>query len=213
MATFQDIVNANKLVTTTNVKGKDYAMVHQRVKAFRSVYPNGGIVTDLISDDGKVCVMRTTIYDEEGKVLGTGMAFERADSSMVNKTSYIENCETSSCGRALGFCGFGIDQSIASADEVQRAIEQQEKQKAQENELSGIKKEIVQKCKDLIAAGMVKEVIYKAIADVNNGNQNPNAATDLETCNQILNAINSLEKPKTKTRRTTKKSTTTEEDN
>ena len=45
---------------------------------------------------------------------------------MINKTSYIENCETSAVGRALGMCGIGIDTSIASYDEVATAIAQQE---------------------------------------------------------------------------------------
>jgi hypothetical protein len=45
--------------------------------------------------------------------------------SLVNKTSYIENCETSAWGRALGNLGIGIDASIASAEEVITAIAQQ----------------------------------------------------------------------------------------
>jgi hypothetical protein len=58
-------------------------------------------------------------------VLGTGTAYEKESSSFINKTSYIENCETSAVGRALGMCGFGIDVSVASAEEVQNAINNQ----------------------------------------------------------------------------------------
>jgi hypothetical protein len=57
--------------------------------------------------------------------LATGYAQEKESSSFINKTSYIENCETSAVGRALGFCGFGIDVSVASYEEVANAINNQ----------------------------------------------------------------------------------------
>jgi predicted Fe-Mo cluster-binding NifX family protein len=57
------------------------------------------------------------------------MAYEKEGSTFINKTSYLENCETSACGRALGMAGFGIDVSIASFEEVSNAIAQQEDQK------------------------------------------------------------------------------------
>jgi hypothetical protein len=78
-----------------------------------------------VSNEGGVCVFRATIYDEDNNILGTGTAYENEKSSYINKTSYIENCETSAVGRALGMCGFGIDTSIASADEVVNAINNQ----------------------------------------------------------------------------------------
>ena len=71
--------------------------------------------------------MKASIHDEEGRLLGTGTAYEKEGSSNINKTSYIENCETSAVGRALAMCGLGIDLSVASFEEVQNAIEQQEK--------------------------------------------------------------------------------------
>ena len=69
--------------------------------------------------------MKATCADENGSILGTGTAYEKEGSSFINKTSYIENCETSAVGRALGFAGFGIDTSIASAEEVMNAQYQQ----------------------------------------------------------------------------------------
>ena len=71
--------------------------------------------------------MRAMVCGEDGKLLGTGTAQEKETSSFINKTSFIENCETSAVGRALGMCGFGIDTSIASAEEVQNAINNQDK--------------------------------------------------------------------------------------
>lgn len=125
MATYEDLKKANALIKTTDVKGKEYAEVPQRVKAFRSLYPGGSISTEILSLDGGICVMKATVADENGSILGTGTAYEKEGSSYINKTSYIENCETSAVGRALGFAGFGIDTSIASAEEVMNAQYQQ----------------------------------------------------------------------------------------
>lgn len=126
---FEDIQKANETIKTTDIKGKDYAEVNQRIKAFRMIYPQGAIETDLISNENGVCICKAIIKNEEGKILGTGTAYEKENSSFINKTSYIENCETSAVGRGLGMAGFGIDTSIASAEEVQNAIEQQEDMK------------------------------------------------------------------------------------
>lgn len=125
--TYEELKRANESIVTTDVKGKAYAEVNQRIKAFRMVYPNGGIVTEMLSNESGVCVFRTTVFDEEQRVIGTGTAYEKESSSYINKTSYIENCETSSVGRALGMCGFGIDTAVCSAEEVQNAIRQQSK--------------------------------------------------------------------------------------
>lgn len=126
--TFEQIQQANTTIKTTAVQGKEYAEVNQRIKAFRQVYPTGSIATEMISNENGVCIFKATVgYRENNKlvVLGTGTAYEKEGSSFINKTSYIENCETSAVGRALGMCGFGIDTSIASAEEVQNAINNQ----------------------------------------------------------------------------------------
>ena len=123
---YLDLAIANETIKTTDIKGKEYAEVNQRIKAFRMVYPNGSIRTEMISNENGVCIFKASVFDEEGNLLGTGTAYEKEDSSFINKTSYIENCETSAVGRALGMCGFGIDVSVASAEEVQNAINNQE---------------------------------------------------------------------------------------
>ena len=125
--TYQDLEKANASLTTVDIKGKDYIDVSQRVKAFRMVYPGGCIETDMVSNENGLCIFKAKIYNEEGKLLATGTAYEKESSSFINKTSYIENCETSAVGRALGMAGFGIDTSIASADEVLNAISNQNK--------------------------------------------------------------------------------------
>lgn len=129
MCTFEQIQEANKTIVTTNIKGKDYAEVNQRIKAFRMVHPNGRIITELTSLKDGVCIFRASIYNDQDELLGTGTAYEKENSTFINKTSYIENAETSSVGRALGMLGFGIDTSVASAEEVANAIENQKPKK------------------------------------------------------------------------------------
>ena len=123
--TFEELQKANQSIATTNIKGKEYAEVNQRIKAFRMVYPGGCIKTELVSNADGVCVFKAEVYDGEN-LIGTGHAYERESSSFINKTSYIENCETSAVGRALGMCGFGIDTSVCSAEELNNAIINQE---------------------------------------------------------------------------------------
>ena len=132
MYTWEAMVKANEEMKLTPVKGKNYAEVSQRIKAFRSLCPHGAIVTEMLSNEDGVCVFRATVYDEEQNIIGTGTAYEKETSSYINKTSYIENCETSAVGRALGMCGFGIDTSIASAEEVSNAIANQQNDQPQE---------------------------------------------------------------------------------
>ncbi len=122
---YLDLAIANEQIKTTDIKGKEYAEVNQRIKAFRMVYPQGTIQTHLISNENGVCIFRASVLANDGTLLGTGTAYEKEDSSFINKTSYIENCETSAVGRALGMAGFGIDVSVASAEEVQNAINNQ----------------------------------------------------------------------------------------
>lgn len=124
--TFKDIQEANAAIHTTNIKGKEYAEVNQRIKAFRMIYPEGTITTELLSCADGMAIFRAEVANE-GIVLGSGTAYEKESSSFINKTSYIENCETSAVGRALGMAGFGIDTSVASYEEVANAMENQKK--------------------------------------------------------------------------------------
>ena len=87
---------------------------------------NWTIATDFPVLDGETCVCKCTIADESQRVVATGHAHEERSSSNINKTSYVENCETSAVGRALAMLGIGIDTSIASANEVEEAIAKQQ---------------------------------------------------------------------------------------
>ena len=108
------------------IKGKDYIEVNERVKQFHIDYPNGSITTELIEMTDRFITKTTVIPDvKNSDRCFTGIAYEKEDSTFINKTSALENCETSSVGRALGMLGIGIDTSIASYNEVANAVEQQ----------------------------------------------------------------------------------------
>ena len=129
---------SNAKIKTTNIKGKQYAEVHERIKHFRGEpnYASLGINTEVLEwdKDKEEIVIRATIYDtnsENGRILASGIAHERRDdkNSFVNKTSYVENAETSAIGRALACMGIGIEDAYASAFEVANAIAQQDGKK------------------------------------------------------------------------------------
>lgn len=134
-----DLEKVNKKIKATKLKNEktgkeigEYVEVNQRVKAFRELYPTGQIITEIIKLENGVCIMKATIYDQMGLLLSTGTAYEKENSTFINKTSYIENCETSAVGRALGFLGIGIDASVASKEEVINAIVNQEEEPKKE---------------------------------------------------------------------------------
>lgn len=113
-----------------NIKGKNYVMVNERIKFFRESeeFKGWSLVSELVSLTEHDCVVKAIVSDDKGIVRATGFAQEDRESSMINKTSFVENCETSAWGRALGNLGIGIDDSIASAEEVDMAIKKQDRQ-------------------------------------------------------------------------------------
>ena len=113
-----------------NIHGKEYATVAYRLTCFRQLHPDGQIFTTLEKDDDGVIVMKSEIWlaCSDALPIATGWAEEVRGSSNINKTSALENCETSAVGRALGFAGFGSAEQIASADEVEVAIARQAKE-------------------------------------------------------------------------------------
>lgn len=117
MIEYKQIEKANNEIKKTDIKGKEYAEVSERVIAFRKVYPNGRIETEIINTDGETVTMIAKVFNEDDKQIATGHASE-IKKGTVNSVSMLENCETSAIGRALGFCGFGIDNGIASEQEV-----------------------------------------------------------------------------------------------
>lgn len=147
---------------TTNIKGKEYVEVNQRVIAFRqlSEYTNFSLETEILSLDSESCVIRAIIKNAQGQTVATGMAQEDKSSSRINQTSYVENCETSAVGRALGFLGIGIETSIATADEVDMAIKKQDSPKQPSTATKKVKvtADIVQSMKTAVRDGKEAQV-------------------------------------------------------
>ena len=123
--TFDDIQKVNKGLKTIPIKGKDYVEVNKRVIAFRKLFPDGSITTSVEAFANDTILVKAEVRDGNGKLLASGLAYEDKASSTINKTSFVENAETSAVGRAIGFLGIGIDTSIASYEEVSNAIEGQ----------------------------------------------------------------------------------------
>jgi len=120
---------------TINVHGKEYVEVKTRVQYFRKNYPNGSIVTDVLQQDSESITTQTKIFIDD-KLVSSGIAHEDKNVSHINKTSFIECCETSSVGRALGLFGIGIEASVDTADTIRRAIDEQNANKKVEDLLN-----------------------------------------------------------------------------
>lgn len=125
MITKESLAKANSDIATIDVHGKDYAMVAARVQKFREICAGGTIDTTVCDLDDEHVMIQAKIYDEKDHLLASGTAEERKDSSQINRTSYVENCETSAVGRALGMLGIGSEQNMASADELIAALNNQ----------------------------------------------------------------------------------------
>ena len=119
---------SNYKFKTTNIRGKQYVEVNERIKFFRQEdeYKNWTLSTEFTALDSDMCVCKAIVADPAQRIIASGHAHEERSSSHINKTSYVENCETSAIGRALAMMGIGIDTSIASANEVNDAIAKQD---------------------------------------------------------------------------------------
>lgn len=116
---------ATKDTGVVNIHGKEYKTVAKRVDEFRSAHKTDlSIITSLVDRDENTVVMKAEILDKDGRVIATGYAEEHRTASQINRTSALENCETSAIGRALANFGLGGGE-YASADEVANAITQQ----------------------------------------------------------------------------------------
>jgi hypothetical protein len=107
-----------------NDRFEDYVPVAERLERFYERFPDGRVITHIIehnSESGFV-LMRAEVYrsPDDAQPAATGHAFEVRGESFVNKTSYIENCETGSVGRALALLGFEVKRGIASREEIEK---------------------------------------------------------------------------------------------
>ena len=138
---FSKVQELNKSLKYTEIKGKNYITVNQRVLAFRELYPNGRINTEIVkisAENGTTVIVKASVYDGDA-LISTGHALETPNKNKnINQFSALENCETSAVGRALGLLGIGSTDSIASLEEIQPQAIEDENSYAQQ--LAGIAK-------------------------------------------------------------------------
>lgn len=112
----------------------EYVTVNERIMKFYEKYPEGRIVTEIISWQDGVIVMKATVYRDSNNIpAATGHAYEKEGSSFINQTSALENAESSATGRALAMLGFEIKKSIASYEEVANAKLNQDSKETKNN--------------------------------------------------------------------------------
>lgn len=112
-------------IKTTKIGKKDYVEVDERIRLFWELHPTWSLITEMIynCEENMVVIFKATIMDDNDKIRATGHAreFQADKKSMVNKTSHVENCETSAIGRACGVKGIITEYGLASANEVRDA--------------------------------------------------------------------------------------------
>lgn len=113
------VAELNKSHGVTQRGGKQYTEVAKRVEAFRMTFGGDyGIETDVLHNDGKTVIVKAVIRDQNGFIVGSGLAEEIRGSSNITKTSAVEVCETSAIGRALASLGLHGGQ-YASSNEIE----------------------------------------------------------------------------------------------
>ena len=140
MSYIEQLRDVNSRIGTTNIKGKEYAEVNQRILAFWELFPEGRIVCECRTTDNR-CDCKCSVYraKDDAEPAATGHAFEEKKGA-INSTSYVENCETSAIGRALGILGIGATQAIASKEELENALAQQQAKKRDYSKLTELKR-------------------------------------------------------------------------
>ena len=121
-----------------NIHGSEYATVAHRLAILRRNLGTDARIETIILDRDENYIVIKAILSIDNKIISTGIAEEKRNSSRINQTSSVEVAETSAIGRALAFAGITNDK-IASAEEVSTAIEQQS-QKVQQvlKDLEGV---------------------------------------------------------------------------
>ena len=104
---------------------QDYVTVAERIERFYERYPEGRLITHIVEHDAErgFILMRAEVYrnPDDAMPAATGHAYELKSEGYVQRTSYIEVCETSSIGRALAMAGFEVRRGIASREEMEKS--------------------------------------------------------------------------------------------
>lgn len=171
----------------------EYVTVNERIMKFYEKYPEGRIVTEIISWQDGVIVMKATVYRDNNNIpAATGHAYEKEGSSFINQTSALENAESSATGRALAMLGFEIKKSIASYEEVVNAKLNQENKEAKDIDVKNNKKVVTTANKNLLLSaaskkGYTKDVFESMLEKKYNCNL---SNIDMSTFNTVYSNLN-----------------------
>ena len=97
-----------------------YETVAQRLERWWKEFEDGRIITTIHHYDGSTVIFRAEGYNNEDRLIATGYAEEVFGNSPVNKTSFLENCETSAIGRAISNSRIGHTGERASVSEMEK---------------------------------------------------------------------------------------------
>jgi hypothetical protein len=101
----------------------EYETVEDRLVKFWADHPEGRIETDIKHYDERRVVIHASAYTSQDALcpMATGIAEETRGDGFVNKTSHVENCETSAIGRALANLGYATKGKRPSREEMEKA--------------------------------------------------------------------------------------------
>ena len=97
-----------------------YETVAQRLERWWKEFEDGRIITTIHHYDGSTVIFRAEGYNNEDRLIATGYAEEVFGNSPVNKTSFLENCETSAIGRMISNSKIGHTGERASVTEMEK---------------------------------------------------------------------------------------------
>jgi hypothetical protein len=111
-----------------------YATVQERVAQFYQDFPDGSIRTFMVRSDGPEVIFEARVYrTQEEAAMGvytSGWAREVEGKTPVNRTSHLENCESSAVGRALANLGYATDAKRPSRSEMLKVARTREDHEA-----------------------------------------------------------------------------------
>jgi hypothetical protein len=113
-------------VKTVSIKGKQYVTVNERVRLVHEERETFEMIESKPMQVGDMWIWQAMILVDGKRFIGTAEVKLDAPKNTADGTNPFACAETSAVGRALGFAGLGALESICSADEVVRALAEQE---------------------------------------------------------------------------------------
>ena len=147
------------------IKGKDYVKVESRITYFNENYKEGNIKTRLIStQESDMVIVKAKVTPDhkypDHFFTGYSQAKWSDTTSFVNKSSALENAETSAVGRALAMMGIGVIDEVRSADEMNKSSYSEPSNMYQINEIKALieKLGVGERVEEFLTKAKVKKI-------------------------------------------------------